>query len=118
MMHDRSGCKGHAARVAPSAMDLISACWLTPTRRLDAWRCHSRFSKNPRSAGPREAMIVREPQVLRRLISTIAQCNSAAAVAGALVAFDSAAQRAFFVARLRGGVNRSAIAAIADGTRR
>ena len=33
-------------------------------------------------------------------------------------AFDSAAQRAFFVARLRGGVNRSAIAAIADGTRR
>ena len=37
---------------------------------------------------------------------------------GALVAFDSAAQRAFFVARLRGGVNRSAIAAIADGTRR
>ncbi|GAA1542210.1 hypothetical protein GCM10009827_072160 [Dactylosporangium maewongense] len=37
---------------------------------------------------------------------------------GALVAFDSAAQRALFVARLRGGVNRSAIAAIADGTRR
>ncbi|MDH6464101.1 hypothetical protein M2302_004298 [Micromonospora sp. A200] len=30
----------------------------------------------------------------------------------------SAAQRAFFVARLRGGVNSSAIAAIADGTRR
>jgi hypothetical protein len=31
---------------------------------------------------------------------------------------DSAAQRVLFVARLRGGVNRSAIAAIADGTRR
>jgi hypothetical protein len=31
---------------------------------------------------------------------------------------DSAAQRALFVARLRGGVNRSAIAAIADGTTR
>ncbi len=28
------------------------------------------------------------------------------------------AQRAFFVARLRGGVSESAIAAIADGTRR
>jgi hypothetical protein len=36
---------------------------------------------------------------------------------GPLVAFDSAAQPALFVARLRGGVNRSAIAAIADGTR-
>jgi hypothetical protein len=33
-------------------------------------------------------------------------------------AFDSVVQRVFFVARLRGGVNRSAIAAIADGTRR
>lgn len=32
--------------------------------------------------------------------------------------FDGASQRVFFVARLRGGVNRSAIAAIADGTRR
>ena len=30
---------------------------------------------------------------------------------------DSAAQRALLVARLRGGVNSSAIAAIADGTR-
>ena len=33
-------------------------------------------------------------------------------------AFDTAAQRALFVARLRGGVNSSAIAAIIDGTRR
>jgi hypothetical protein len=33
-------------------------------------------------------------------------------------AFEGATQRAFFVARLRGGVNRSAIAAIADGTSR
>jgi hypothetical protein len=33
-------------------------------------------------------------------------------------ALDNAAQRALFVARLRGGVNSSAIAAIADGTRR
>ncbi|GLL07757.1 hypothetical protein GCM10017581_095140 [Dactylosporangium matsuzakiense] len=33
-------------------------------------------------------------------------------------ACDGAVQRARFVARLRGGVNSSAIAAIADGTRR
>ncbi|MDH6463627.1 hypothetical protein M2302_003822 [Micromonospora sp. A200] len=37
-------------------------------------------------------------------------------IAQLMPAADSAAQRAFFVARLRGGVNRSAIAAIADGS--
>jgi hypothetical protein len=36
--------------------------------------------------------------------------------AGMAPVFDGAAQRVFFVARLRGGVNSSAIAAIADGT--